>query len=89
MFLIAFQFLFRYDSIEYHASGTSLTCITDGLLELRIKSKEGIARVFYCTVINKRIVMLHVFIKKSQKIPQKELMIALARLKEVKENETR
>ena len=63
--------------------------IQKGLLELRIKSKEGIARVFYCTVINKRIVMLHVFIKKSQKIPQKELMIALSRLKEVKENETR
>ena len=25
--------------------------IKDGLFELRIKSKEGIARVFYCTVI--------------------------------------
>ena len=61
--------------------------IKDGLFELRIKSKEGIARVFYCTVINKRIFMLHIFIKKSQKIPKKELKLAMARLKEVKENE--
>jgi len=62
--------------------------IKDGLFELRIKSKEGIARVFYCTVINKRIFMLHIFIKKSQKIPKKELKLAMSRLKEVKENET-
>lgn len=58
--------------------------IKDGLIELRIKSREGIARVFFCTIINKRIVMLHVFIKKSQKIPKKELNIAIKRMKEVK-----
>ncbi len=62
--------------------------IKDGLFELRIKSKEGIARVFYCTVINKRILMLHIFIKKSQKIPRNELKLAMSRLKEVKNNET-
>ena len=61
--------------------------IKEGLFELRIKSKEGIARVFYCTVINKRIFMLHIFIKKSQKIPKKELKLAMSRLKEVKNNE--
>ena len=33
--------------------------IGNGLYELRIKSKEGIARVFYCTKVGKRIVMLH------------------------------
>ncbi|MBU4446177.1 type II toxin-antitoxin system RelE/ParE family toxin [bacterium] len=62
--------------------------IKDGLFELRIKSKEGIARVFYCTVINKRIFMLNIFIKKSQKTPKKELKLAMSRLKEVKDNET-
>jgi len=39
-------------------------------------------------VVKKRIVMLHVFTKKSQKIPKKELELAMARLKEVKGNET-
>ena len=61
--------------------------IKDGLFELRIKSKEGIARVFYCTVIKKRIFILHIFIKKSQKIPKNELKLAMSRLKEVKKNE--
>ena len=57
-----------------------------GLLELRLKSKEGIARVFYCTVIEEQIVMLHVFVKKSQKTPRKELETAKRRLKEVKDD---
>ncbi len=59
--------------------------IEDGLIELRIKSKEGIARVFYCTLIGKRIVMLHLFIKKSNKIPKKEIQIAKNRMKKVLE----
>lgn len=58
--------------------------VKDGLFELRLKSKEGIARVFFCTIVNKKIVMLHAFIKKSQKTPKKDLSIALKRMKEVK-----
>jgi hypothetical protein len=27
----------------------------DGLFEMRMKSKEGVGRVFYCTLVNKRI----------------------------------
>ena len=59
----------------------------DGLFELRLKAAEGIARVFYCTVVGRRIVMLHQFIKKSEKIPRKELAIARKRLKEVNDAE--
>ncbi|MFQ5688530.1 MAG: type II toxin-antitoxin system RelE/ParE family toxin [Candidatus Scalindua sp.] len=55
----------------------------NGLFELRVKGKEGIARVFYCTRIGKRIIMLHMFIKKSQKTPKNELKIAFKRMKEV------
>ena len=60
----------------------------DGLFELRLKSKEGIARVFYCAVVEEQIFMLHVFTKKSQKTPKKELDTARRRFKEVK-NDTR
>lgn len=60
--------------------------IDNGLLELRLKSKEGLGRVFYCTLVGKKIVMLHTFIKKSQKTPAKELKVAIQRMKEVKEN---
>jgi len=62
--------------------------IDNGLIELRLKSKEGIARVFYCTKVGKRIVMLHVFVKKTQKTPKKELVLAQQRMKEVQENDT-
>jgi phage-related protein len=56
-----------------------------GLFELRIKAAEGIARVFYCTLVGKRIVMLHQFTKKSEKTPRKELEIARRRMEEVKD----
>ena len=59
----------------------------DGLFELRLKSKEGIGRVFFCTLVNKRIVMLHSFIKKTNKTPSKELKKAISRMNEVKEND--
>ena len=57
----------------------------DGLFELRLKAAEGIARVLYCTMVGKRIVMLHQFIKKTDKTPPKELGIARRRMKEVKD----
>ncbi len=62
--------------------------VEGGLFELRVKSKEGIARVFYCTKIGKRIVMLHVFVKKTPKTPKKEMTLAAKRMKEVLENES-
>lgn len=54
-----------------------------GLFELRIKAADGIARVFYCTVVNRRIVFLHQFVKKTDKTPAKELRIAQNRMKDV------
>ena len=57
----------------------------DGLFELRLKAGEGIARVFYCTLVGCRVVMLHQFVKKSDKTPLNELKIARNRMKEVKD----
>jgi phage-related protein len=58
-----------------------------GLFELRMKAKEGIGRVFFCTLSGRRIIMLHAFVKKSAKTPAKELRIARSRLSEVEDNE--
>ncbi|MCE2998290.1 MAG: type II toxin-antitoxin system RelE/ParE family toxin [Betaproteobacteria bacterium] len=55
-----------------------------GLLELRLKAAEGIARVFYCTLVERRIVMLHQFVKKTEKSPPRELDIARRRMMEIK-----
>lgn len=56
----------------------------DGLLELRLKGQEGIARVFFCALIGRRVMMLHAFVKKTQKTPQREIEIARKRMKEIK-----
>ncbi len=55
-----------------------------GVFELRLKGADGIARVFFCTLVGRRIVMLHSFIKKTGKTPLRELEIAQSRLKELK-----
>lgn len=57
----------------------------DGLFELRLRAAEGIARIFYCTLVGRRIVVLHQFLKKTEKTPRKELEVARRRLKEVKD----
>jgi phage-related protein len=56
----------------------------DGLFELRLKGQEGIARVFFCALVGRRVMMLHSFIKKTQKTPQREVDVARKRMKEVK-----
>lgn len=49
-----------------------------------LKGAEGIARVFYCTLVGRRIVILHSIVKKSERTPLRELEVAMSRLKEVK-----
>lgn len=56
----------------------------DGLFELRMKGAEGIGRVFYCTLVAQTIVMLHTFLKKTQKTPASELAVARKRMKEAR-----
>lgn len=56
-----------------------------GLFEMRLKSQEGIGRVFYCTLVGRRIVLLHQFVKKTDKTPPGELAIARKRMKEWKD----
>lgn len=57
----------------------------NGLFELRLKGREGIARVFFCTLVGHRVMMLHSFVKKSQKTPRREIEIARKRMKEIKD----
>jgi len=56
----------------------------DGLFEIRAKGKEGIGRSLFCLEVDEEIIILHSFVKKSQKTPRKELDKARKRLKEFK-----
>ena len=53
------------------------------LWEMRLKGKSGIARAIYVTAIGRRVVVVHVFIKKTEKTPRHEIEIARKRAREV------
>ncbi|MFK7828498.1 MAG: type II toxin-antitoxin system RelE/ParE family toxin [Congregibacter sp.] len=55
----------------------------NGLFEIRAKGKEGIGRALCCAVKGQEIVILHAFIKKTQRTPKKELEKARRRIKEI------
>lgn len=53
-----------------------------GLYELRIRGKEEL-RIFYCFIQQKTIYLLHAFQKQKQQTPQKDLDLAVSRMKEL------
>ena len=59
-----------------------------GLFELRLKGKEGIARIFFCIKVGQKIIILHCFVKRSQKTPKKEIKVAISRMSEVLKDDT-
>jgi len=59
----------------------------DKLWELRITGRDGIARALYVTETGQRLVIVRIFVKKTQKTPDKELNLAITRMKEVKRYE--
>ena len=57
--------------------------LESGLWEVRINLPAGIARVLFTTA-GPVMVLVHGFIKKTQKIPKQDLELARARMKEVR-----
>ena len=53
------------------------------LWEMQMKGKDGIARAAYVTATGHRAVVVHVFVKKTQRTPRREIETALRRAKEV------
>jgi phage-related protein len=54
------------------------------LWEIRVKAASGISRAIYVTATGQRVVIVRVFVKKTQKTPRRELELARERAKEVK-----
>jgi phage-related protein len=80
------KLLHIFEMIEVHGAnlGKPYTdSLGDGLFEVRAKGQEGIGRSLFCYTHGKTIIILHSFIKKTQKTPKKELEIALIRKKEI------
>lgn len=50
------------------------------LWEMRMKGRDGIARAVYAAVQDRRLLVLHVFVKKTQTTPRAAIAMALKRL---------
>jgi phage-related protein len=53
------------------------------LWEMRMKGRDGISRAIYVVASGQRVVVLRVFIKKSQRTPEREIELALRRARGV------
>jgi len=53
------------------------------LWELRVRAEEGIARGIYVMATGRRVVVLHVFAKKSRRTPRRALTTAKQRMRQV------
>jgi phage-related protein len=62
----------------------SLKHLEEKLWELRVRGRDGIARAIYVTAEGRRVIVLRVFVKKTQKTPRRELEIARQRAREAK-----
>ena len=54
------------------------------LWEMRMHGKDGIARAVYAAVQGRTLLVLHVFVKKTQATPRSAIETALKRLESVK-----
>jgi phage-related protein len=60
-----------------------ITHLRGPLWEMRMKGRDGISRALYVTAVGRRVVVVRVFIKKTQKTPNREIDLALTRAKEL------
>ncbi|TSK04453.1 MAG: type II toxin-antitoxin system RelE/ParE family toxin [Geobacter sp.] len=76
--------------IEIHGPNLGMPhtrALGHGLFEIRAKGEEGIGRAFFCTLVGRKIIILHGFIKKTEKTPKQEIVKARVRQMEVQGNE--
>jgi phage-related protein len=53
------------------------------LWEMRLKGRSGISRALYVTAVGRRVVIVRVFVKKTEKTPRREIALALSRAKSI------
>ena len=81
------MFLRIAELIENHGldrvHGPYVRHIRGKLWEMRMRGRDGISRALYVAVAGRRVVVVRVFQKKSQKTPRSEIELALARARTI------
>jgi len=62
--------------------------LENGLWEIRVKGRDGISRAIFVSAKPKRVVVVRVFRKKTQKTPRREINLALKRAEEMMKDPT-
>ena len=64
-----------------HVGEPHVKHIEGRLWEMRLRGRSGISRVLYVTASGRRVVVVRVLMKKTEKTPRREIEWALARAK--------
>ena len=67
----------------FDANGVEFRQIDGKLWEIKIKTRGAGYRIFYTMLMTDAMVLLHIYKKETQKAPQKEIEIAIKRMKDV------
>ena len=66
----------------------SMASVASGVEELRVRDRSGAYRVFYYVKLADSVLIFHAFLKKTQKTPPHEMVLAQKRLKEMLDEES-
>jgi phage-related protein len=59
-----------------------MTAVGPGVREIRVRDESGAYRVIYSATLADRVLVLHVFQKKTRQTPQKDIELAAKRLRD-------
>ena len=84
--LARIAFLIEQKGLE-HVGEPHVKHIEGRLWEMRMKGRSGISRALYMTAVSRRVVIVRVFIKKTEKTPRHEIDLALSGAKLIETTE--
>lgn len=65
----------------HHVREPHVKHLEDKLWEMRLTGRDGIARAIYFTALERRLIVVRAFVKKTQKTPRREIEIARRRMR--------
>ena len=57
--------------------------LEDKLWEMRMKGRDGIARAVYFSAVGRRLLVIRIFVKKTETTPRQEIALARERMRKV------
>ena len=68
-----------------HMGAPHVRHLTGPLWEMRLSGRDGVSRTLYVAARGRRVVVVRAFVKKTRRMPQREIELALRRAGEVRQ----